>query len=139
MVPVRILRVLTFLVVVCSVNGAGLVRSVPQCGDRSRRGIDAALGDDVARHWLTAEAAISRWNGRVRVVDLIARSESEQGGEVAVAHRRSRHRFYDPRRRIEAPDAFIAIHEERTVLAVVHLRDVDGSAYAAAISIQTEL
>ena len=136
-VPVGVLRVLALGVVVGAVHRAGLIRRVPQCGDLRGRRVDPVGGDDIVRQRLAAEPPVARGLDGIRIVNLIARSEGEQTGEIARAHGRGRHRLDYPGRRVEAPDTLIAVHEECPVVAVVQLGNDDRAAHVAAPAIQT--
>ena len=75
----------------------------------------------------------------IRIVNLVARSEREQAGEIPRAHRRGRHRFDHPWRGVKAPDALVAVHEECPVVAVIQLGQDHRAAHIGAPAIQPEL
>src|SRR6185369_4984910 len=94
---------------------------------------------DIVRQRLAAEKAVGGGLYGIRIVDLIARSEGEQTGEISRAHGRRGHGLYNPRRGVEATDTLIAVHEECPVAAVIQLGNDDRAAHVAAPAIQPEL
>ena len=133
-VPGLLLRSRIVEVVVAAVRGAGLIRAGPEGQDLEGHRVEAAGGNNIAGKRGAAEAAARRDDGRGRVVDLVVRSQPEQSGQIAFAHRIGGNAADECRRNAELVGV-PAVKPKRLILAVVQSGQDDGTADGEPVTI----